>query len=368
MVFEISAEREELRATVRRFLDAVSPESAVRADMSSADGFDPCGWPRATSELGLTALAVPEAAGGYGYGPLELGVVLEEAGRALWCAPLFSTGVLGTQALLAPGCEEAAGRWLPAVVAGGLRLTLATDASRVRATGGADDLVLTGELPAVLDGATAGLLLVPARTDRGVSLFAVESGAAGLAVARRTTVDLTRRLDTVRLDDTPGVLVGTAGSGEEVLARVLDRAAVALAVESVGVAQRLFELTLAYARERVQFGRTIGSFQAVKHALVGLHVELEQSRSVAWSAVHAWADDSDDLPLQANLAKSFCTEVAVAVTTACIQTLGGIGFTWEHPAHLYLKRAKGSSLFLGSPGAHRGRLAAHLQLTAGGGA
>jgi alkylation response protein AidB-like acyl-CoA dehydrogenase len=367
IAFEVNAEREELRRTVRRFFEAESPESAVRRDMESPSGYDDSTWRRATAELGLAALALPEEYAGLGYGPLELGVVIEEAGRALWCAPLLSSAVLAGQALLLSGDEEAAGRWLPAIAAGELLATVAHDGTTTRACRLGHSWVLTGEQSVVLDGSTAGLVLVPAVADDGLRLFAVSADARGLGREDRLTVDLTRRMARLHLDDVVAIPVGRPGSGQQLLNEVLDRAAVALAVESVGVAQRLLELAVDYAKDRVQFGRPIGSFQAVKHTLVDVHVDVELARSVAWSALDAWATGSPDLPAQASLAKSFCTEVAVSAANRCTQVFGGIGFTWEHPAHLYLKRAKGSSLLFGTPAEHRRQLAERLRLINPGG-
>ncbi len=335
--------------------------------MASPLGHDAQAWRRASEELALPALAVPEAYGGLGFGPLELCAVLEETGRALWCGPLLATTVLGAGTLLASGDDDACARWLPGIAAGECVATLAHHRSGVLASRRGAGWALTGEQPVVVAGDVADLLLVPAQTAEGQRLFAVEGPAAGLHREPRLTVDLTRRVARLRLEDVEAVPVGRAGAADEVVRAVLDTAAVALAVEGVGAAHRLLELALDHARQRVQFGRRIGSFQAVKHALVDTHVDLELARSVGESAAYAWATGAPDLPLLAAFARSFCSEVAVTAAVRCTQVFGGTGFTWEHPAHLYLKRVKGSALLLDPAGRQRARLAEQLGLAAAGG-
>ncbi|OAA27927.1 acyl-CoA dehydrogenase [Frankia sp. EI5c] len=369
MDLAFSAEQNELRRTVRDFLDRTSPESEVRRLMETSDGYDPGVWRRFAGELGIAGLAVPEQYGGAGCGFVELGIVLEEAGRSLLCAPLLSTVVLAVSALLGVDDEAARADLLPGLAAGEMTATLAlTDASgrwddpdaiTCTATRTAGGWALSGEKAFVLDGQTASLLLVAARTEAGLSLFAVAAGpgAPGLIRAPRATLDQTRRLADLTFDATPARLLGEDGAAWPALARVGDLAAVAVAAEQAGGAARVLDQAVDYAKTRVQFGRPIGAFQAVKHKLADLHLGVESARSAAYHAL--WAADGDPagLPAAASLAKACCGDVYVHAATENIQVHGGIGFTWEHPAHLYLKRAHSSRQLFGHAAHHRQRLA-----------
>jgi alkylation response protein AidB-like acyl-CoA dehydrogenase len=221
---------------------------------------------------------------------------------------------------------------------------------------------LSGSKILVVDGASAPVILVTADTGRGTTLFTVDAQGPGVVRHPVDTVDLTRRLCGLELLGAPGTCVGQVGEGSVIVERALEAGCLALALESVGIVERLLELTVAYAKERLQFGRPIGSFQAVKHALADVHVDLELARSAARSAAWALAEDSPDAGLQIAIAKAFCTEVASTAAAACLQAHGGIGFTWEHPVHLYLKRAKGNELLFGRPQAHRHDIARRIGL------
>jgi alkylation response protein AidB-like acyl-CoA dehydrogenase len=354
-------EHEELRASVRRFLADASSESAVRAVMETGDGYDAEVWRRACDELGLAALAVPEQYGGSGYSFVEVGVVLEESGRTLWPSPLFATTVLATTAILASADAAAATDYLPSIASAELRATVATSGA-LRATQSRDAWQVTGTSSYVVDGHTAGLILVIAETEDGPSLFGVDGNASGLTREPQSTMDLTRKLAALRLDATPARLLGAPGSGAAVLRRVLAVAAVGLAAEQVGGAQQLLELTVDYVRERKQFGRAIGSFQAVKHRCADMLVDVESARAVMVHALWSVAADSDELAADAALAKVFCSDAFLSCAGAAIQLHGGIGFTWEHSAHLYFKRAKTSQLMFGDPVHHRRLLGDLLDL------
>jgi alkylation response protein AidB-like acyl-CoA dehydrogenase len=214
----------------------------------------------------------------------------------------------------------------------------------------------------VIDGGTAQLILVVARTDDGLSLFAVDAAASGLTKAGLPTFDQTRKQARLSFEGTPARLVGAAGEGEAVLAKTLQLAAVALSAESVGGAQRCQDMAVEYAKTRIQFGRQIGSFQAIKHKCSDMLVEVESARSAAYGAASAAAEDSDDLPGASSLAKAYCTDAFFHTAAESIQIHGGIGFTWEHDAHLYFKRAKSSQLLLGDPSYHRELVAQLLEI------
>jgi alkylation response protein AidB-like acyl-CoA dehydrogenase len=369
VVDAVSEEREELRRTVRAFLDDKSPESEVRRLMATDEGYDPAVWRQMAEQLGLQGLAIPEELGGHGYSFLELAVVLEEMGRALLCAPFFSTVALAATALLASGDDAAQKEHLPAIAAGQTIAAVAlteegsdwTEAGvQLRAVKSGAGYRIDGEKLYVIDGHVADLILVAARTDAGVTLLAVPGDAAGLTRTPMVTMDATRKMARLSFDGTPATLVGADGRGWAGLRRTLDLAAAALASEQVGGAGRCLEMAGDYAKERVQFGRPIGSFQAVKHKLANLLMEVEQARSAAYYAAREAAEDGEDLALAAALAKSYCSDAYMHVAADNIQIHGGIGFTWEHPAHLYFKRAKTSQLLLGHPSYHRALVAEHV--------
>jgi alkylation response protein AidB-like acyl-CoA dehydrogenase len=355
-------DREELRRTIRRFLEQRSDESAVRALMEDATGYDPAVW-RQMADQGLQGLAIPEEYGGSGFGFADLCVVFGETGRSLLPSPLFATAALAATALLEAGDEDAKKAYLPGLASGETIATLAVseghggwdaDAVTLRASpapGGGWQL--SGVKRFVPDAHVADLILVAARGDDGISLFAVERGASGLDVQVELTMDLTRKLARVELDATPARLIAVAGQAWPALRRTLRIAAVALAAEQVGGAEYALETTVKYAKTRFQFGRPIGSFQAVKHKLANVLVEVENARSAALEAARAVEENDPDLELAASVAKSYCSDAYFHAAAEMVQIHGGIGFTWEHSAHLYFKRAKSSQFLLGSPGYHR---------------
>ncbi|MFF1509578.1 acyl-CoA dehydrogenase family protein [Streptomyces sp. NPDC058326] len=353
----LTEEQEELRSAVRAVLGRHTAETA---------------WRPLTAQIGVAGLAVPEEYGGAGCGAGEVHVVMEELGRVLSPVPYLGSAVLVVRALLASGDGTACARLLPELASGALVGALAWaergswDPSAVRAEaapGPGGRWRITGVKDHVLDGAGAEVLLVAARTAAGVSLFEVPGDGAGVDRGATVTMDVTRAQARVTLRGAEGRLVGADGDGDRVLRRVLDLACAALAAEQVGAAARCLERTVAYAGERVQFGRPIGSFQAVKHRLADAYVRVESARSAALGASLAAAADSPELPRLAAAAKSACSEAFSAVAGEMIQLHGGIGITWEHDAHRYFKRAHGSSQLFGPPSWHRDRLAAALGLT-----
>ncbi len=371
MILGVTAEQEELRASVRRFLADRAPISAVRSLMETADGLDRDVWRQAGEQLGLQGIAIPEEYGGAGFSFAEQAIVLEELGAALYGGPYLASAVLAATALLASGDEAAKKAYLPGIASGELIGTLAFteedgswDPAAIAMAGVADGdgWRLDGRKSFVLDGHTADLILVVARTGDALSLFAVPADAPGLARTGLPTLDQTRKLARLDFAAVPATLAGTAGGGAAVLARVLDVAAIAQAAEQLGGAQRALDMAVGYLKVRHQFGRPIGSFQALKHRCADLLLEVESLRSAIQYAAAAVAENSDEVPVVASLVKAYASDVYFHVAAENIQLHGGIGFTWEHDAHLYFKRAKASELFLGDPSYHREHLATRIGL------
>jgi len=365
--FSFTDEHEELRATVRSFLAAHSSEEAVREQMSTERGWDDAVWRQMAEQMGLAGLTVPEEYGGAGYGYVELLVVMEEMGRSLLCSPFLGTAVLATGALLHCADETTRKELLTEIAAGRATAALAhaepngrwdLGGVELEAARSGDGFALSGVKSSVLDGHTADVLLVVARSDEGLSLFRVAPDAAGLERELVPTLDLTRKLARLTLRDTPAARV-SAGDQSAALRRVLALAQAALAAEQAGGAQMCLEMATEYAKTRLQFGRPIGSYQAIKHKCADMLVEVELAKSAAWAACFAAAgDDEQELLEAAALAKAYCSEAYVHAAGENIQIHGGMGFTWELPCHLHLKRAKSSQLLLGDAVHHREVLAA----------
>jgi alkylation response protein AidB-like acyl-CoA dehydrogenase len=369
MNFAFTEEQEELRKTVRQFLEAKSSEAAVREQMETEHGYDAAVWSQMGEQMGLQGLIVPEEFGGSGYSYVELGIVLEEMGRSLLCAPFFSTVVLAANTLIHSGDDAAKAAYLPGIASGETIATVAfTEPSgkwdesgiTAEASSSGSSWTINGTKMFVLDGHTANLIIVAARTSKGVSLFAVDGGAAGLTRTALSTMDQTRKQAKLEFSNTPATLIGAEGDGWKVLSTVLDLAAVGLAAEQVGGAQKVLEMAVEYAKVRVQFGRPIGSFQAIKHKCADMLLEVESAKSAAYYGMWCAAELNDELPSVASLAKAYCSEAYFHATAENIQIHGGIGFTWEHPAHLYFKRAKSSELLFGDPTYHRELLAQRI--------
>ena len=334
MNFAFSEEQEELRKTVRAFLDSKSPETAVREQMETEKGFDPAVWSQMGEQMGLQGLSIPEEFGGSGYSFIEQGVVLEEMGRALLCAPYFSTVVLAANTLLLSGDEAAKKKSLPGIASGEFTATLATTEPSgkwdekgitMEAKGSGSDFTLTGTKMFVIDGHTADLIIVAARTGKGVSLFAVDGKAKGLTRTTLSTMDQTRKQAKLEFNATPATLIGTEGKGWDVLSQVFDLAAVALAAEQVGGAQKVLEMAVEYAKVRVQFGRPIGSFQAIKHKCADMLLEVESAKSAAYYGMWCASEMNEELPSVASLSKAYCSEAYFHAAAENIQIHGGIG-------------------------------------------
>jgi alkylation response protein AidB-like acyl-CoA dehydrogenase len=382
-----TSEQSQLRDATRALLAEVSSQDRVRALMPDPAGTDPDAW-RQLAELGLTGIAVPERFGGGGGSLVDQGVVLEEMGRALCGGPYFATAVLATQTLLAvPDGDPVAAELLRGICAGGLTVTLAvTEASgrwdeagvTLRAAPGTSGWELTGSKTFVPDGGAADVILVAARTAAGISLFAVPGSAEGLTRVSLPAMDQTRKQARLDFAGAGGRLIGPDGTGWAAIERGLRRAAVGLAAEQAGGAQRVLEMMVDHARTRHQFGRPIGSFQAVQHTCANVLVDVEAAKSAAYYGLRTAAAQPPgltgehgeagpeaaeaELAAVSSLAKAFCSEVYRQAADAAIQVFGGIALTWEHPVQLYFKRARSSEVLLGAPAYHRELLARHLAL------
>ena len=367
MRFSFTDEQEQFRAIVQRFLKDKSPTTEVRRLMETDEGYDPAVWKQLSDDLGLPAVQIPEAYGGQGFSFVELGIVLEEMGRSLLCAPYFSSTVLAANAILNAGTEDQKTALLPGIASGECLATLALTEPNGRwdtagieltatpANGGFD---LDGVKSFVLDGHIADLVVVAARapgTSRGegLSLFTVAGDASGLERQLLDTVDATRKQARLEFKGVRGELLGEQDGASAALAKTLDQACVALANEIVGGAQQMLDTAVAYAQMRMQFGRQIGSFQAIKHKCADMLLEVELAKSAAYYAADAAAEDDPELPALASLAKSLASETYMRAAAECIQIHGGIGFTWDNDTHLWFKRAKSSEVFLGDPSYHR---------------
>jgi alkylation response protein AidB-like acyl-CoA dehydrogenase len=375
MALVLTEEQQILQATAREFVASKSPLARARALRDDVEGFDPALW-REMAQLGWAGIVLPEAYGGAGLGYLDLMVVLEEFGRALVPEPMLSSVLLGANAVLLGGTEAQRQAHLPGVAAGETFLALAYqepgsryDLRKVetRATPSGDGYRLSGTKIQVLDAARADHLIVsargagPASAFGGISHFLVPGDAAGLTLERQRRID-GRVAGLVTQADVPvgpEAMLGEAGQGGPLLARVLDRATVALTAEMLGGMQATFDMTLDYLKTRQQFGKPIGSFQALKHRAARLFIELELSRSIVMAAHQALDDGLDDAQVArlASIAKARCSDAFMQIGNEGVQMHGGIGMTDEHDVGLFLKRARAAEIQFGDAAWHRNRVA-----------
>jgi alkylation response protein AidB-like acyl-CoA dehydrogenase len=355
-------EREDFRSSLRAFFAQHSPESQVRELMIGRRGFDPTVWRRMADELGLMGLLVPDRHGGSGLGLSELQVVMTELGRAVACAPFLSSAVLATSLLLESGDAELQDEYLPALAQGDTIAAVAAleaggvwaeDACEGRAEAVGDAFCVTADKSFVIGASAADILLVLARDEAGLSFFVVDSADPGVSVTPLEVLDQTRHQSRVELVRAAGRRVGVPGGAWTALERALVPTAVALAAEQAGVARRSLEMAVEYSKVREQFGRKIGSFQAIKHKCADMLIGVETAEAVAIGAAAAVDEADPEARTIAHLAVAHCSEVAVHAATENIEVHGGIGFTWEHPAQLYYKRAVAASALLGTPMAQR---------------
>lgn len=374
MQFSFTNEQEDFRAILRRFFSTRSPTSEVRKLMETEAGFDRDGWKKLNQELGLTAVHIPEEYDGQGFGCVELAIVLEEMGRALVCAPYFSSVVLGATAILNAGTDAQKRKLLPGIASGDATATLAfTEDSgqwdgasvTMAATEANGGWKLNGTKSFVVDGHTADLIVVLARlpgsTGRdGLTLFTVRGDAAGLKRTPLKTMDPTRKLARLQFDNVEAELLGEAGKAAAPFDKTMTLAVVCLANEMAGGADQLREAALDYAKMRMQFGRPIASFQSMKHKQADMLVDVELAKASAYYAAAALDAGDAELLAIASLAKANSSEAYMQTAIHAVQVRGGIGFTWDDDTHLWFKRAKSSEIFLGDAAHHREVMMQHM--------
>jgi alkylation response protein AidB-like acyl-CoA dehydrogenase len=363
MKFSFSGEQEAFRESLRGYLGERSGTREVRRLMESEAGWEREGWARLNAEMGLAAVRIPEAYGGQGFGFSEQCIVMEEMGRVLLCAPYFASAVLAAGAILQAGTEAQKAALLPGIASGDVVGTLAwvEDSGRWDAEGTTLSAVrdgagwrLDGHKSFVIDGHTADLVVVLGRTAAGLSLFTVE----GAAVSRRAVqgIDPTRKLARLEFAGVKAELLGEDGGAAGPFGRVMTEAAVCLANEMVGGAERLREDALAYAKMRMQFGKSIAGFQSMKHKQADMLMEVELAKSAAYYAAAALDEGDADVTVAAAIAKAAASEAYLQTAIHAVQIHGGIGFTWDNDTHLWFKRAKASEVMLGDATLHRERM------------
>lgn len=367
MQFSFTSEQEEFRLILRRFLEEKSPATAVRRLMETETGWDRSAWQDLNQQLGLTAIHIPEAYGGQGFSFVELGIVLEEMGRALLCAPYFASTALAATAIVNAGSESQKRALLPPIADGSCIATLAftepngrwdSTGVQMTATPSGERFKLNGIKSFVIDGHTSDLIVVLARRpgssgNDGLSLFTVPGNAEGLTRRPLQVLDPTRKQARLEFQAVEADLLGQEGAAAAPFTKTMIQATACLANEMVGGAERLRQSALDYANMRVQFGRTIGSFQSMKHKQADMLVDVELAKSAAYAAASAAAEDDPDLPAIASMAKAAASDAYMQTAISTIQIHGGIGFTWDNDTHLWFKRAKSSEVFLGDPNWHR---------------
>jgi alkylation response protein AidB-like acyl-CoA dehydrogenase len=379
MNFGFTEEQEALRDATRKFLDNECPTTFVRKMMADDTAHATELWKK-IAELGWLGIIVPEEFGGSGGTFLDLVVIVEEAGKSLLPGPFFATALLGSTAILAGGSAAQKSAILPKVVEGNhiLTLALAEKSGRYDAAGvtlaakpKGKDFVLSGEKLFVPDAHVADQLVVAARTaqgsnpEDGITLFLVDAKAPGVSIAQLKTVDMTRRQCHVAFQDVAvasAQVVGEVGKGWSILRRVLEQAMAGLCAEMVGTGQKALDMAVAYAKERVQFGKPIGSFQAVKHKCVDMMVQVENARSLTYYAAWTVDENVSEAAQAVPMAKAYCSDMCKTVTSEAIQVHGGIGFTWEHDMHLFYRRGLASEAAFGSAPVHREVVAQALNL------
>jgi len=371
MDFAFSDEQEQFRETLRRFLQEKSPVAQARALLATPDGYDHTVWKQMAGDLGLLGLHIPESAGGQGFGFLELGIVFEEMGRVLYGGPYFSTVALAANAILNAASPEQQSRWLGGIASGDSIATLAF----LEPGGGWDPasialvahpekdgrFSLHGTKPLVTDGSQADLILVAARLEGthaldGITLLALCSQTAGVKATPIAALDPTRRLARLDFDDARAESIGEPGCAGEALQSALDQAAVLLALENTGGTDQCLQMAVEYSKMRMQFGRPVGSFQAIKHKCADLLLEVENARSASYWSSWVASDDPAQLAQAASVAKSLSSDAYCQAAADNIQIHGGIGTTWEADPQLYFKRARSNYELLGSPVFYRKRI------------
>lgn len=350
---EFTEDQEQFRQVVARFLQDKSQPSDIRRLMESETGYDHAVWQQLCEEVGLAGTHIPVAYGGFGFGPVELGIACEEMGRFLYCGPFFSSSVMAGYALMLAGSESARQKLLPDIASGAVIATLVLDDLNSPASVGSgiteSDGTLTGFAPLVPDAGNAMQLIIVA----GDGLYLVASDASGVIIEAIEALDPTRKLASVRLENTPAERIGDIDP--EVIETIWDYICVGLAHEMMGGAQHLLETTIEYTRMRYQFGRPIGSFQSLKHRLADLLMEIEFARAATHHSAFCLAAGEGE-SYAPSMAKALASDTYMKAAKEAVQMRGGIGFTWEEDTHLWFKRAKSSEVFMGTPAIHRERM------------
>jgi alkylation response protein AidB-like acyl-CoA dehydrogenase len=349
------SEQAEIREAIRGVLAKYSTIEQVRASADSAPGYSVELWKRLVDDMSVTAMAVPEELGGLGYGMVELGIIVEECGRSLVVEPVFQHAAVAVRAMMEAGnsdlLEEILGGTTVAAVS-----ALSAESDDVDADRTDDGWVLSGQVRFVVGGGAADLVVVSARCPDGIALFGV-SATNFSALHDRRVVDSTRRQADISFDRAPATLLVPVDRAGDAIARIQDVATLTLACENTGIADALLQMTLEHVKTRHQFGRPIGSFQAIKHRLADMLVELERARSAARYAAAVHDEDPDEARLAIAVAGAVCGDAAVHAAHEAVQLHGGVGFTWEHSAHSYFRRVLGNEALQGDSRAHRARIA-----------
>ena len=374
MTLVFTDDQEQFRESIQRFLADQMPTTKVRQLMATEHGSDPAVWQQASAQLALTGIHIPEAFCGAGFGAVELGIALEEMGGSLFCGPYFSSAVLSAYALMLCGDEDQQEQWLGDIAGGGRRACLAVteytglwqqdDIATTAVTQSSGDVLLNGKKRFVIDGQSADLFVVAAQTGQGIGLFVVDGRANGMTVEALDTMDPTRKMAHIDFVVVPATALTQLP--DHWLDTLLNIACITLSAEMIGGAQRLLASAVEYTQLRYQFGRSIASFQAIKHRLADLLLEVELARSAAYQAIETLAGCTDlqrltirqrrQLTEHASLAKAAVSETYLQAALETIQLHGGIGFTWENDTHLWFKRAKSSEVLFGAPAEHRERM------------
>lgn len=366
MHFDLNEEQQELRRSARRFLREQAPTSALRQWIATPDVLDAGIWRRITEDLGWTGFAIPEEFGGFGFSWLEMGLVLEECGRALLPAPVWTTTALGAGSILELGNDDQRAELLPEIAAGTTIATLALteaggkwDTKSIRTTfrQDGDQWIIEGQKTYVPWAHKAGLIITIARGENGeLGAFAIPADTEGLTVTRLATMDMTRPQGEITYANVrvpAAARLNGAQDAEAALQTVLHRAAILLSNELLGVAEASMDIAVDYAKQRVQFGKPIGTFQAIKHKCANMLMMVEAARSATWFAAWEAAQPGANLAESAHVTKGYTSDIAYRITADLIQVLGGIGITWEHDAHFYFKRARAAAALLGNTAQHR---------------
>ncbi len=357
MQMEFTEDQEQFREVVSRFLQDKSTPIEVRKQMASDTGYDRSVWHQLCEEVGLAGTHIPEAFGGFGFGPIELGVVAEEMGKHLYCGPFFSSSVMAGYALLCSADNSSKEKLLPGIAVGTTLAALVLDSlnspDAIGRSLSVENNLLSGSAGLVLDAHIADLLVVIARSETGLSLYSTPSDTEGVSIELLETIDQTRKVSNISFESTPVDKIGEVDN--ESLNQMWDHICVALAHEMIGGAQHLLETTIDYTKMRYQFGRPIGSFQGLKHRCADLLMEVEIAKAATHHAARC-LDSGEGEPYAASMAKALAADTYMKAAREAIQLRGGIGFTWEEDTQLWFKRAKSSEVLMGTPTIHRERM------------